>query len=162
MSEQQLREQLYASFKHRAILYWLIFDELREELGQDKATELLKRAVYRRGEQVGQKFAPFGPDDLQGLREAFLGGIPDEGRMFDPEVIRCDESALDIVFHRCPLKEAWQEAGLSNEDGTLMCEIAAEIDCGTFAAAGFDFTAATWKPPSQDCCHLHIRPGGTT
>ena len=27
MSQQQLRDQLYASFRHRAILYYLIFDD---------------------------------------------------------------------------------------------------------------------------------------
>ena len=50
---EKLREELRASFKNRAILYYLIFDELRQELGQDRAAEILMRAIYRRGEQVG-------------------------------------------------------------------------------------------------------------
>ena len=29
MSEEQLRAQLYDSFKNRAMIYYLIFDELR-------------------------------------------------------------------------------------------------------------------------------------
>ena len=79
--------------------------------------------------------------------------------MFDPEVERSDAEALDIKFRRCPLKEAWQEAGLSDADVATMCEIAAEIDVGTFEGAGFCFRADTWTPDGDGCCHLHIRPG---
>jgi hypothetical protein len=51
-----LRKELRASFKNRAILYYLIFDELREELGEDLAIRLMKRAIYRRGQQIGKQF----------------------------------------------------------------------------------------------------------
>ena len=37
MPEETLRRELRASFKNRAILYYLIFDELRNELGPDRA-----------------------------------------------------------------------------------------------------------------------------
>ena len=47
-----------------------------------------------------------------GERIAF---VPDGGRMFEPEVTRADAGGVDIKFHRCPLKEAWLEAG----DGPL-------------------------------------------
>ena len=159
MPEQELREQLYQSFKHRSILYYLIFDVMREEVGQEKAVAMLKRAIYRRGEQLGQKFAKYAPDDLLGLKEAFLAAIPDEGRMFEPEVERSDDKALDIRFARCPLREAWKEAGLSDDEVALMCEIASVVDAGTFEAAGFTFAIDTWHPGGDSCCHLHIRPG---
>ncbi|MCE5266949.1 MAG: L-2-amino-thiazoline-4-carboxylic acid hydrolase [Planctomycetaceae bacterium] len=160
MSEQQLRKQLYDSFKNRAMIYYLIFDELREELGEDRAEEILSRAIYRRGEQKGRdKYAQFAPRDLPGLKAAFLGGVADEGRMFRPEVLRDDAQGLDIKFHACPLREAWEESGLPEEDIATLCRIASQIDEGTFAAAGFNFSADTWQPGGEGCCHLHIRPG---
>ena len=91
MSEQQLREQLQASFKNRAVLYYMIFDELRQELGAERAEELLKRAIYRRGQQLGQRYAEYGPRDFSGLEQAFLSRIPDEGRLFAPAVQRSDQ-----------------------------------------------------------------------
>lgn len=160
MSEATLREELYASFKHRALLYALIYDELRQELGAEKAEALLKRAIYRRGVAVGAKFAPFAPANLEGLQESFLAGIADEGQMFQPEVLRCDGEGLDIKFHRCPLREAWQEAGLPEDEVATLCRIAARIDNGTFEGAGFHFSADTWQPGDEGCCFLHIRPGG--
>ena len=93
------------------------------------------------------------------MKEAFLAAIPDEGRMFEPEVERGDAKALDIRFGRCPLREAWKEAGLSDDEVALMCEIASVVDAGTFEAAGFDFSIDTWRPDGDGCCHLHIRPG---
>jgi hypothetical protein len=155
----QLREQLYDSFKNRALLYWQIFDELREEVGAQRAEEILKRAIYRRGAEKGKKLAAYGPGDLAGLRQAFLSGIPDDGRMFAPEVLRADTEGLDIKFHRCPLREAWQEAGLPDDEVASLCRTAARIDNGTFESAGFHFWADTWQPGGEGCCQLHIRPG---
>ncbi|NLY02227.1 MAG: L-2-amino-thiazoline-4-carboxylic acid hydrolase [Rhodopirellula sp.] len=158
MPQSELQRQLYDSFKNRAILYYLIYDELRGELGAEKAEEILQRAIYRRGAQKGPKYAPFAPADLEGLKTAFLSGIPDEGRMFQPEVLRSDASALDIKFHGCPLRDAWLEEGLPEKEVATMCRIAARIDNGTFESAGFEFFADTWQPGGDGCCCLHIRP----
>jgi hypothetical protein len=159
MSEKELREQLYASFKNRALLYYLIYDEMRGELGAARAAEIMKRAIYRRGKAHGMKYAKYAPANLEGLRQAFLGGIPDDGKMFSPELEHADAERLDIKFHRCPLKEAWQEAGLSDDEVATLCAIAATIDNGTFEGAGFEFSADTWTPSGDGCCHLHIRRG---
>jgi hypothetical protein len=161
MSEQRLREELVAAFKNRAVLYYTIFDELRQEVGEQKAAAILKRATYRRGEQIGQQFCQFAPDDFAGLKDAFLGGVPDEGRLFAPKVVRCDADALDIHLESCPLKEIWEELGLTEHDRTILCEIAGEIDTGTFEAAGFAFEPDTWQPGRSGCCHLHIRPASS-
>ncbi len=119
----------------------------------------MKRAIYRRGTEVGAKYAQYAPADLAGLCEAFAVGSESHRWLFEPEVERCDAEGLDVKHRRCPLKEAWQEMGLSGDEVALMCEIAAVVDNGTFAAAGFRFSAETWKPGGDGCCHLHIRPG---
>ena len=159
MSEQGLRDQLYASFKHRAMLYYLIFDELRRALDEPQAIAIMQRAIRRRGEVVGQRYAAFAPADLPGLRDAFLANIPDAGRMFSAKVTRCDARQLDITLQSCPLRDAWQEAGLPDQDVATLCRLAAAIDEGTFEGAGFTFSADTWRPDCDGCCHLHIRPG---
>jgi hypothetical protein len=111
VSEAQLREELVQSFKNRAIIYYLIFEELREELGEERAEQVLTRAIYRRGRQIGQRFSDCGPDDLVALKDAFVAGIPDEGRLFAPHVVRCDEEELTIQLESCPLKQAWRNWG---------------------------------------------------
>ena len=158
-TEARLRAQLYGAFKHRAMLYYRIFDEMRRGLGEEQATEILSRAIYARGTEIGAAFARHGPADMAGLRDAFVAMIPDEGRMFAPDVERCDERALDIKLQRCPLKDAWLEAGVPEADVARLCRIAGRVDNGTFEAAGFEFWAETWQPGRAGCCHLHIRPG---
>jgi hypothetical protein len=161
MSEEQLRAQLYDSFKNRAMIYSLIFDQLRTELGAARAEEILSRAIYRRGQQQGrERYARFAPADLAGLKTAFLAGVADGGRMFQPEVLRSDARELDIKFHACPLRDAWLAAGLGPEDVATLCRIASRVDYGTFEGAGFRFSADTWRPGGDGCCCLHIRPGG--
>jgi hypothetical protein len=43
--------------------------------------------------------------------------------MFAPEVVRCDAEGLDIKFHRCPLKQAWLDAGLAQEEAATLCRV---------------------------------------
>ena len=144
MSTDNLRNELQASFKNRAVLYYLIFDELRQEFGEQQAIAVLKRAISRRGQQVGQQFRKFAPGNLAGLKDAFLGIIPDEGRMFDPQVVECSAESLVIHLNACPLKEAWEALDLNDHDKRVMCEITGEIDKGTIEAASFTFEPDTW------------------
>jgi len=157
--EATLREQLYASFKNRAMIYALLYEEMCAELGPERAEAIMARAIYRRGQQKGAKYAQFAPSDLQGLKRAFLGGIPDQGQMFKPEILKEEEHSLDVKFHGCPLKEAWLEAGFPEEKVATLCRIAARVDNGTFESAGFQFDADTYQPGGDGCCRLHIRPG---
>ena len=156
---ERLRGELYAAFKNRALMYWHVFEALRKALGESQGSTLMARAIEARGREIGRQFARYAPADLAGLRDAFVGSVPDAGRMFAPRVERCDAVALDITLQRCPLKEAWQEAGLTDTDIATLCRIAGRVDNGTFEAAGFQFSADTWRPGRDGCCHLHIRPG---
>ncbi len=159
MSAETLRRQLYDAYKNRAMIYYLIYDELRSELGAERAEAVLARAIYRRGRQSGAKYADLAPADLAGLQERFLSGVPDEGRMFQPEVLHADDRSLDIQFRGCPLRDAWLEAGLPDEEVATLCRIAARVDNGLFEGAGFSFENETWQPGGDGCCRLHIRPG---
>ena len=77
MSEQALRQQLYAAYKNRGMMYYHIFQELRQEVGDEKAAEIMKRGIYIRGLEIGKKYAKYGPTDLEGLKDAFLTGSAD-------------------------------------------------------------------------------------
>jgi len=157
--ENSLRAQLVAAFKSRALVYLEVFRVLAEEFGEERASALLKKAIYRRGCEIGRQFERFGPSDLAGLRDAFLGSLPAEGRLFDPEVVASDGERLELQLRRCPLKAAWEEAGLGETEVARMCAIAGVVDNGTFEAAGFRLRSETWQPGRSGCCHLFIEKG---
>ena len=158
----ELRRQLKEAHMSRALVYAAFYDSLSDRIGADEAEAVMKDAIYKRGLEIGKRFAQYGPADLQGLKDAFLDFVPDQGRLFQPEVTRADADALDIKFHACPLKEAWTAAGCPPERIATLCRIAGVVDNGTFEAAGFAFSAETWQPGAEGCCFLHIRPGPAT
>jgi len=151
--------QLVAAFKSRALFYLAIYNEMKQEFGADKASELMRRALYKRGLETGAQFKKFAPADLKGLCDAFLAFIPDHEHTFQPEVVQCDAAQLEIKLHTCPLKDAWREAGLPEAEVAHLCSLAGVVDNGTFEGAGFQFSAQTWREGADGCCHLHIRPG---
>jgi predicted ArsR family transcriptional regulator len=154
-----LEDQLLAAHQGRGLVYAALFDELARRFGEAEAEAIMKAAIYRRGAEVGRRFAAFAPADLEGLCRAFLDFVPDRGRLFEPEVRRCDREELEIHMHRCPLKEAWLAAGIPEERVATLCRIAGHVDDGTFEAAGFGFAATTWRPGREGCCTLRVRPG---
>lgn len=159
MSElDDLRGQLTAALKSRALVYSAVYEELISEVGALRAEAILKRAIYKRGAAISPRFAPHAPADFVGLRDSFLDFVPDHGRLFAPEVRRCDSGGLDIKFHDCPLKNAWVEAGYDDATVATLCRIAGVVDNGTFENAGFQLDAETWTPGETGCCSLSLRP----
>ncbi len=153
-------EAVVGAMKMRARMYYHIFRELREEIGEERAAAVMKRGIRRGGAEAAGLFESYAPADLEGLKEAFLSWVPDGASMFSPEVVSCsEEEGLVIQFHACPLKEAYEEMGLDDEEKEKILSIAAAIDGGLFEEAGFDFSSQTWKPGQSGCCRLHIRPG---
>jgi predicted ArsR family transcriptional regulator len=151
--------QLVAAFKSRALFYLAVYEEMKQEFGAQKAAEVMRRAIYKRGLATGAQFKQFAPANLKGLSEAFLAFIPDHAHTFQPEVVQCDGNELEIKLHNCPLKDAWREAGLPESEVANMCSIAGVVDNGTFEGAGFEFRSETWQEGRDGCCHLYIRPG---
>lgn len=153
------RRDLVAQMKNRALIYKEMYEVLAAELGESKAEELMAKAIWRRGADAGKAFARFAPDDLAGLREAFLATVPGGEALFRPQVLRCDAERLEIQLGGCPLKDAWREAGLPEEKVATLCRIAGAVDRGLFEGAGFRFENRTWTPGAEGCCFLSVRRG---
>lgn len=161
MSDDDLREQLRGAIKSRALFYLAVFREIAAEFGAERAEAVMKRAIYQRGVASGDRFKRFAPADFTGLRDAFIEFVPDHGGLFQPEVRQCENGAqggLEIKFHTCPLKQAWQEEGLTDAEVADMCRIAGIVDNGTFESAGFTIRSQTWKPGDSGCCLLKVSP----
>jgi L-2-amino-thiazoline-4-carboxylic acid hydrolase len=156
-----MQQLLRRSFAMRAAFYAETFAVLTVEFGRDEAMRLCMKMTRCMGEKMGTAYASHGPADLKGLKDSFLGGIIEGEALFAPEVIRCDDEALCINFHRCPLKEAWESQGHAGEHLKDLCVIAGAIDGGLFEAAGFTFAGETWQPGDSGCCRLKVLPGKT-
>ena len=152
-----LAAELEAAFRNRADLYRLMLDELTADLGAGRAEGLMIRIIEKRGREVAAAaFAKFGPNNARAIGEAFLAVSPDGGRMYPTDVER---HADRIVFKvkRCPLKDAWMEAGVGEEKLATLCRIAGAFDRGLFEATGVKFDNVTWTPGhGSGCCHIAL------
>jgi hypothetical protein len=135
------RAETQSAFANRALIYAAIFDELSWEIGDERATDILKRAIRARGHEVGKKYRPAARrGDLDEVGRIFCEGSPCAGELFTPGIEARDPGRIVLRMTTCPLKDAWVAEGRSPEQVNLLCEIAAAVDEGTFEGAGLDLT----------------------
>jgi len=138
---EKSRAETRAAFENRAFMYAYLYEELAQELGKERAVELMKHAIYRRGLEVGRKYAEAAASaDLERVGEIFVGGSPCGGAMFEPGIEELEDGRLVLRMNACPLVDAWRSIGLPAEEIDTLCEIAAAVDEGTFEGAGLDLT----------------------
>lgn len=154
---EKLSRELDSAFRNRADLYRLFLDELTSELGAKRAEAIMIRAIEQRGKEVAAAaFAGFGANDAREIGEAFLAVSPDGGRMYPTDVERGDDR-IAFKVKRCPLKDAWAEAGVGDEKLATLCRIAGAFDRGLFEATGVRFDNVTWAPGhGSGCCHITL------
>jgi hypothetical protein len=158
---EKLARELEAAFRNRADLYRLFYDELVRRFGEDTAEDIMIRTVEKRGQEVAAvAFADFGPQEARAIGEAFLAVSPDGGRMYPTHVSRRPDG-ISFEVRRCPLKDAWVEAGVSEDRLATLCRIAGAFDRGLFESTGIRFENKTWTPGhGTGCCHIHLSNGG--
>ncbi|RWH08366.1 L-2-amino-thiazoline-4-carboxylic acid hydrolase [Mesorhizobium sp.] len=154
---EKVSRELDSAFRNRGDLYRLFLDELTAELGAEKAEALMIRTIEKRGREVAAAaFAGFGPNDALAIGEAFLSVSPDGGRMYPTDVER-RPNRIAFKVKRCPLKDAWVEAGVGEEKLATLCRIAGAFDRGLFEATGVRFANVTWTPGhGSGCCHIAL------
>ena len=152
-----LSQELDAAFRNRADLYRLFYKELSARLGPHEAEILMVKVVEKRGQEAAASaFSGFGPNDARAIGETFLAVSPDGGQMYPTDVER-GERQIEFRVRRCPLKDAWTDAGLDGEPLATLCRIAGAFDRGLFEATGVRFSNVTWTPAhGSGCCHIRL------
>lgn len=156
MTRKQSSSLLYDAIKERGTLYLAVFRELTERYGEAEAISIMRAASRRHGETVGKTLAHLGPHDFAGMAELWAKA-PDDGVTFSPDIRRLDEVGLDVKMMTCPLKDAWLEAGCSDDDVCTLLHCASAYDEAALEMAGFDYELELWSPGKEGCCLTRIR-----
>ncbi|MFT3987002.1 L-2-amino-thiazoline-4-carboxylic acid hydrolase [Aestuariivirga sp.] len=141
--------------KARALVYVEFFRAMERRFGHEVAVQVTREAVYNWGRTLSGDLGTHLPSDFAGLCQSFAYA-PDGGAMFTPDVESCSEEGLNVQFMTCPLKSAWIEAGLSDQEVALFCSMAACADYGTLEGVGYKVDIKTWQPGGEGCCSLSI------
>jgi L-2-amino-thiazoline-4-carboxylic acid hydrolase len=154
---ESLRQELEGAFRNRAHLYRVFLDDLEAELGLEKAQEIMSRTLERRGRETAVYLFRDCPSEPGAVGDRFLTVSPDAGRMYPHDTDRT-ERAMTIRVRRCPLKDAWSEAGLPPARIAALCRIAGAFDKGLFEAAGVRFSNETWtEERGGGCCKIILQ-----
>lgn len=160
---EQSRSETRSAFENRALMYAYIYDELVKEMGDVRARDLMKRAIHRRGLEIGRAYRDAAAaGDLAEVARIFCETSPCGGALFEPAVDEGPEGGRVVLrMTACPLVDAWREAGYGPAEVDCLCEIAAAVDEGTFAGAGLELRfLQRAAQPGGDRCLLELRLPG--
>lgn len=147
---------LKKELKNRAQIYVHIYRELSKELGKEKATSILKAALYARGKEKGEQLAAtMGTPDLHKLALNFMEGQGDMDA-FGHEVAEEHADYLVLRLNHCSLVDGWAEGHLSDDEKKLLCDIAYQVDFGKFEGAGFKLSFDCRIADGCKSCDLRV------
>jgi hypothetical protein len=150
-------KQLVGEIKNRALIYRRLYEQLVAALGPEQAIGVMGQAIYERGRDKGLELSKtIAEPDLAKVAQAFAEG-KHEMDAFGHEVVAVTGTEAVLRLNRCPLSEAWDEAGLSAKERLTMCDIASRVDFGKFEAAGYRLRFACRIAEGADSCDLHLK-----
>ena len=143
-----IREQL----EHRALWMYLLEDEAKKHGldGELYARDAIKRCGLYQGALLKEKGKK--GNSLKGLKKALFGFFAK--KVFEMDIIRCDDDHLDINFHYCPLVKAWQKQGASDEEIRKLCDHAMCGDRGIGEAFGVELDLPKTIGRGDDTCEI--------
>jgi len=152
------RAETRSAFENRALMYAYLYEELVPVLGREDTAALMKRAIYRRGLEVGRKYRDAAQEsDMAEVGTIFCDGSPCAGGLFDPGVEERSDGRIVLRMTSCPLIDAWKAADLPAEEIDTLCGIAAAVDEGTFDGAGLDLNFLSRLGAGDAKCLLDLR-----
>lgn len=155
MTEKQSKPLLSDAIKERGRAYLAVFRELSKRSGKAEAVSVMRSASYEHGQAIGRPLACFAPRDFAGMAEGFAKA-PDNGATFSPDIRQLSDTCLEVKMMNCPIKDAWVEAGCSDEEICTLLHCASALDEGTLDAAGFNYEIELWSPGKDGCCLTKI------
>lgn len=137
--------------EQRATWLYLLCDEGRKRGldPRDFGSAAIKRCGLGQGKYLVREG---GTNSLKGLRKTLF--TKPAQWMFEMKVIHSTDDELELHFHYCPLVKAWQKAGCSDEEISMLCDIAMCGDRGIGEAYGCELDLPKTIANGDDICHL--------
>jgi len=149
-------------FEHRALWLYFIYDEARKK--NAKPETFAPAAIRRCGIYHGIRALT--GKDLAVNEVNGKGGscrllkkklFPSVGKaIFEMKFLKLDDDSFDVDFHYCPLVNAWQKQGVSDEDIDKLCDWAMEGDRGIADAFGCELELKKTIAKGDGVCQIRF------
>lgn len=122
-----LWEAVRAQLGHRAFWLYLLCDEAKKRGldPMDFGCDAVRRCGLSQGADLVKKG---GTQSFKGLKKTLFTWPA--RKVFEIDVVESTDDKLSLNFHYCPLVKAWQDAGCTDEQIAMLCDIAM---CGDHA-----------------------------
>jgi plasmid stability protein len=112
---------ILARRKIEAAIIAPIYDEMRAAVGEDKAREILRRAIRRAAVEAGQEMAADAPGGAD--LESFKAVLPlwTKGDALTIEMLKDEPGTLEFNVSRCRYAETYRAMGLGDIGEILSC-----------------------------------------
>ena len=77
--------------------------------------------------------------------------------IFEMKFLKLDDDAFDVDFYYCPLVNAWQKQGCSDEELDRLCDWAMEGDRGIAEAFGCELELKKTIAKGDEVCQLRFK-----
>ena len=153
ITDDVLVNEVRAAIEHRATWMSLILDEA-DKNGVDFEA-IGRAAIDRTGCFHGRNIkARLADDSMQEFQKTFLHDLGQ--RLFEMEIMACDDEKLEVEFHYCALVSAWKKQGFSDERIELLCDMAMDGDRGIAETNGLDFVLGKTIAKGDDVCEVNF------
>jgi len=142
---EQGKSHVYDAIKERGTVYLEVFRELEKRYGVTEAINVMRSVSHSHGVKVGEKMAHLAPRDFEGVCKCWVKA-PDDGVTFKPDIRRQDSKGIEVKMMVCPIKDAWVEAGCSDEEICTLLYCASAYDIAALETAGFKCKVTLWSP----------------
>jgi hypothetical protein len=146
-------ESIVRAIRARGEYLYFIYNELKEEIGAERAESILSRAIRRYGQRLGKNIGPL--KEADDLFDRLEKGNPPGVFERHFKVRNHDESVMQL--DRCPLVEAWRDLGCSSKEIQTLCNIAMEGDFGIFDGESVEMALESSIGKGDTCCIMKIR-----
>ena len=149
--KNKLLQAVRAQLEHRAFWLYLLCDEAKKRGldPRDFASDAVRRCGLSQGAGLVEKGKT---DSLKGLKKTLFTKAAQ--LVFEMDVLEVSDDKLYIDFHYCPLVKAWQNAGCSDEEIAMLCDIAMCGDRGIGERYGAELDLPKTIANGDDICHL--------
>lgn len=143
-----------SAFEDRALWLYFLHRQMKAAIGDTKADEIAKKAIYEYGKLKGNIAVKSGvttPEDW--IRKHNIGG---NHAIFSSDT-KITHDGGEQEFNYCPLVEAWKKIGCSKEEIEHLCDIAMEGDYGMADAMGIKMEIPKKIACGDNICHFVLK-----